>query len=283
METQYCIAVGIIPDAFYAEISANEAQHEEWVELLAIDEIKGDLTMAGYSSPLVPEFLKAHPTLVVDTRHFDAEFTARLLEAIDIVDEEAGGVLVHSENFQALRLMRARYRKRLQCIYIDPPYNTSDVGFIYKNRYKHSSWLAMIHDRVLVSRDLLCPSGVFQCAIDDTETSWLRGVLDSLFGATNRAATIAIEVNPAGQNLRPNSPALSHDYCHIYAHAIDQMKMLTRKLTEKERAVYRYTDANPSLSCAVERRFSVAGANPAQHLSLRLVAALAYYGGNEMI
>ena len=43
------------------------------------------------------------------------------------------------------------------------------------------------------------------------------------------------------------------------------------------------TVLNPSLSCAVERRFSVAGANPAQHLSLRLVAALAYYGGNEMI
>jgi len=39
----------------------------------------------------------------------------------------------------------------------------------------------------------------------------------------------------------------------------------------------------PSLPCAVERRFSVAGANPAQHLSLRLVAALAHYGGNEMI
>ena len=56
--------------------------------------------------PLTPEFLKAHPTLVVDTRHFDADFTARLLEAIGDVDEQTDGVLFHSENFQALRLLQ---------------------------------------------------------------------------------------------------------------------------------------------------------------------------------
>ena len=84
------------------EIAANDAQREEWVKLFAIDEIKGDLTTPGYSKPLTPEFLKAHPTLVVDTRHFDADFTARLLEAIGDVDEQTDGVLFHSENFQAL-------------------------------------------------------------------------------------------------------------------------------------------------------------------------------------
>ena len=52
----------------------NEAQHQEWVELFAIDEIKGDLTTPGYSQKLKPEFLKAHPTLVLDTRHFDVGF-----------------------------------------------------------------------------------------------------------------------------------------------------------------------------------------------------------------
>jgi len=74
VETQYCIALKFIPEAFHAEISASDAQREEWVTLLAIDEIKGDLTAPGYSKPLKPEFLKAHPTLVVDTRHFDADF-----------------------------------------------------------------------------------------------------------------------------------------------------------------------------------------------------------------
>ena len=243
VETQYCIAVGSIPDAFYAEIAANEAQQEEWVKLLAIDEIQGDLTTPSYSKKFKPEFLKGHPTLVVDTRHFDAAFTERLLDTIDDADEQTDGVMLHSENFQSLSLMQMRFRGRVKCVYIDPPYNTSENAFVYKNMYKHSSWLAMIQDRVQYSRNLLDTAGVLQCAIDDTETSPLRGVLDSVFGMTNRAATIAIEVNPAGQNLRPNTPALSHDYCHIYARTISQMEMLTRELTEEERALYKGKDS----------------------------------------
>ena len=84
VETRYCIAVGCIPEAFYAEIAANEAQREEWVRLFAIDEIKCDLATPAYTKQLKPEFLKAHPTLVVDTRYFDAEFTAQLLEAVGV-------------------------------------------------------------------------------------------------------------------------------------------------------------------------------------------------------
>ena len=243
VETHYCIAVGIIPEAFYPEIAANAAQSAEWVKLLAIDEIKGDLTTPSFSKKLKPEFLKAHPTLVVDTQHFGAGFTERLLEAIGDVDEQTDGVLFHSENFQSLSLMQMRYREKVKCVYIDPPYNTSENTFVYKNMYKHSSWLTMIQNRVQASRALLDTAGVLQCAIDDTETSSLRGVLDSVFGTTNRAATIAIEVNPAGQNLRPNTPALSHDYCHIYACTINQMEMFTRALTEEEQALYKGKDS----------------------------------------
>ncbi|MCO1382036.1 hypothetical protein L0Y87_07160 [Burkholderia multivorans] len=76
VETSYCIRLGVVPEEFYPEITANDAQREEWVRLCAIDEIKGDLTTPGYSVPLSVEFLKAHPTLAVDTRHFDTNFTS---------------------------------------------------------------------------------------------------------------------------------------------------------------------------------------------------------------
>ena len=82
VETQYCITVGSIPEAFYPEIAANEAQREEWVKLFSIDEIEGGLTTPGYSKKLKAEFIKTHPTLVVDTRLFGADFTGRLLEAL---------------------------------------------------------------------------------------------------------------------------------------------------------------------------------------------------------
>ena len=55
VETQYCIAVGSIPEEFYTEIAVNEAQREEWVRLFAIDEIKGDLSKPGYSAKIKPE------------------------------------------------------------------------------------------------------------------------------------------------------------------------------------------------------------------------------------
>ena len=132
VETSWCIRVGFIPEAFYEEIAANEAQREEWVRLCAIDEVAGDLATPAYSVPLSEEFLKAHPTLVVDTRHFNREFVDRLLDHFGDVDETTDGVLFHSENFQTLSLIDARYRNQVKTIYIDPPYNRLGDGFPYK-------------------------------------------------------------------------------------------------------------------------------------------------------
>ena len=78
VETQYCVALGRIPEEFYTEIAANEAQRDEWVRLFAIDEIKGDLPRRHISVPLSDEFLKAHPTLVVDTAYFPISTMMRI-------------------------------------------------------------------------------------------------------------------------------------------------------------------------------------------------------------
>src|SRR5690606_41028997 len=86
---------------------ANDEQREEWARLCAIDEIKGDLTTPGYSVPLTVEFLKAHPTLMVDTRNFDSDFSSRWLERLDGIESQTDGLLIHSENSQALSLLQA--------------------------------------------------------------------------------------------------------------------------------------------------------------------------------
>ena len=134
IETNYCMTLDRVPEEFYPEIAANEAQREEWVKLFAIDEIRRDLTGAvDYSIPLTVEFLKANLYLVLDTQHFNEDFKWRLVRAIENIDEQCDGLLVHSENFQALNLMLEQYRKRVNCIYIDPPYNTGDSEILYKN------------------------------------------------------------------------------------------------------------------------------------------------------
>jgi adenine-specific DNA-methyltransferase len=238
--TQYCITLGCIPEAFYAEIAANDAQHEEWVKLFAIDEIKGDLTTPGYNKKLKPEFLKAHPTLMVDTRHFEAGFTARLLEAMGDMDAHMDGLLVHSENFQALSLIQARYREQVKCIYIDPPYNTDAGPISYKNGYRSSSWVAMMFDRVRYGRSVLSPEGILVATIDDYQYKELDFVIEELFGKSNMAGTVVIRSNPSGRPV-PQGFAQSHEYA-IFAKSSLAAEIGKLPRTEKQGARYRHQD-----------------------------------------
>lgn len=184
VETSYCIRLGVIPEEFYPEIAANDAQREEWVRLCAIDEIKGDLTTPGYSVPLTVEFLKAHPTLVVDTRHFSADFTFRLVEAFESIDNCTDGLLAHSENFQAAHLLQNRHKKGICCTYNDPPYNTeSDRAtgkFLYKDGYERASWLSLIYDRLIATLPLLSDDALVMFSIDEHEFGRMNELLEQL-------------------------------------------------------------------------------------------------------
>ncbi|HUH57906.1 MAG TPA: hypothetical protein VL020_05275, partial [Pseudomonadales bacterium] len=88
------------------------------MKLFAIDEIKADTTRPSYSNPLTEDFLKANQNLVLDTQFFDEAFKAELIASIEDFDEQCDGLLVHSENFQALNFIDARYRKSIDGIYI---------------------------------------------------------------------------------------------------------------------------------------------------------------------
>ena len=222
LETQWCVTLDRVPEGLYPEAAANAAQREEWVELLAIDEIAGDLGNGGtgYSEPLTVEFLKANPYLVLDTLHFDADFTDRLLAALSDagpLDDQVDGLLVHGENFQALNLLQARYREQVQCVYIDPPYNTGSDGFAYRDSYQHSSWLAMLTDRLAVARESLSNDGVLISSIDDIEQPLLRLLMDECFGASNRIANM---VWKGATDNNPTRIATEHEYLIWYAKEI---------------------------------------------------------------
>ena len=117
-------------------------------------------------------------TLVLDTRHFSADFTDRLLASFDDLDGMTDGLLVHSENWQALRLLEERYRGSVRCIYIDPPFNTNTDDFVYKDGYPHSSWLTMMESRLQLGRQFLTSDGTLYAHIDYTEKELLKGLLD---------------------------------------------------------------------------------------------------------
>ena len=172
-ETFYCITMGNIPEAFYPEVAACQAQWEEWRTLF-------DLEVPKAVEKRI-ELLKAHPTLVLDTPHFPQDFTDRLLSSFEDLDEVTDGLLVHSENWQALSLLQQKYRERVKCIHIDPPYNTQTSGFLYKNDYQHSSWLAMMENRIRISLIVLARDGHFLSHIDENEYELLKILLDTIY------------------------------------------------------------------------------------------------------
>ncbi len=209
VETSWCIRLGCIPEEFHPEIAANDEQREEWVRLFAIDRIAGDLGTPGYGVPLDLEFLRTQPTLVVDTRHFPSEFTARLMEAVGDMDEQTDGVLFHSENFQALSMMQTRYQEQVKCIYIDPPYNSKTSEIAYKNTYKHSSWIALMDSRLKLSKRLAATDGTHITAIDENEQEVLGQILSMIFPDHSK---ICISVVHNKKGIQGAHFSYNHDY-----------------------------------------------------------------------
>ena len=120
-------------------------------------------------------------------------------------------MLFHGENFQAISAMQTRYRDRLEYVYLDPPFNTTDVGFAYKNEYRHSSWLAMVTQTFRRTDALLRKHGLISIAIDDAEVFNLGTAIDELISARRRLGVLVVEIKPSGRT-NDNFLSTSHEY-----------------------------------------------------------------------
>lgn len=222
-ETNYCISLDRLEaqPELLAEVFKNPRQREDWQSLYKIDndQLGMDLQRLSMKEMLSKQ---QYRYLMLDTCHFDSNFKAQLLAMIDSLDDQCDGVLVHSENFQALNLLQARYKEQVKCIYIDPPYNTGGDGFSYKDRYQHSSWLTMIRERLSAAYPLVSKDGVLFSSIDAIERANLEQALNQVFGENNRVE----EIIWAQNTTKNQSPTYStnHEYIEAYAKKIDYVK-----------------------------------------------------------
>ncbi|MEA3350352.1 MAG: site-specific DNA-methyltransferase [Chloroflexota bacterium] len=224
VQTDYCLTLDQVPGELYAEILANRAQLDEWQQLYRLDEWDETLFWQGQ---IDRAFMDAHPYLMIDTAFYDDDFKARLLATFDDLDASIDGLLIHGENFQALNLMQEKYRERVKCIYIDPPYNTGNDDFVYKDSYQHSSWLTMMADRLSLAKRVLHESGVFFANISDEEQARLKILLDKLFGSD---AFLADVIWHARKSVSSDAIfSLSHH--HTFAYCADQLGFETVKDT----------------------------------------------------
>lgn len=213
----YCITLDRISEEFYPEIAANDAQREEWVRLFGIDAIEGDLLSPTYSNPLTVEFLGGNKWLPVDTRWLDAHVKARLLGTIDDVGH-SDGLLIRAENAQALRLLGVACGASVRFMYLDPPFNTGNDGFVYKDSYQHSSWSSMMYERLTLAHHLLADDGSIAISIDDRELAHLRLLLDRIFGKENLVSLITVQrASVSGHKTINQGVVVTSEFVLLYA------------------------------------------------------------------
>lgn len=154
-------------------------------------------------------------------------------------------------------------------IYIDPPYNTGNNTFVYKDSFKsqktissddipihsininntslsHSNWCSMMYSRLLLARNLLSEDGVIFMSIDDNEQENLKKICDEVFGAENFISNVIIQNNPRGRQS-DKFFATVHEYLICYTKNIQACKINGSMLTDEQKKEYSFSDKNGNI------------------------------------
>ena len=148
-----------------------------------------------------------------------------------------GNLIIHGDNLHALKALLPRYAGRVKCIYIDPPYNTGNEGWVYNDKVnsplmrewmrenspvdnedleRHDKWLCMMWPRLQLLKELLSDDGAIFVSIDDNEQHHLRSIMDEVFGAENFVANVIWQKKNSPQNDAKHLSA-NHDFVVCYA------------------------------------------------------------------
>jgi adenine-specific DNA-methyltransferase len=189
ISTEYCITLDLIDEKYYPEILKNRDQMEVWKKLYSFDfdeqfnTIKKTISHIDKSDEEKRIItLKQNPNLVIDTKFYNLNFKNQILDEIDNLDDKITGILINSDNYQALNLLLTKYKEKIKCCCIDPPYNTGGDGFLFKDGYCNSSWLSLMYDRLQLVKPFLGKLGIIFTNIDDNEVNNLIALKKRIFG-----------------------------------------------------------------------------------------------------
>ena len=144
-------------------------------------------------------------------------------EVCNAPDSDLWHALIEADNYHALQLLKYLYAGKVDCIYIDPPYNTGARDWKYNNEfvdaadsYRHSKWLSMMQKRLELAKEILSDSGAIFISIDDNEQATLKLLCDEIFGWQNYQATITYVRKTSGKQDSTNF-AKSTEYILVYS------------------------------------------------------------------
>jgi len=185
-------------------------------------------------------------------------------DELSVGDPGSGNLLVQGDNLLALKALLPYYAGQVKCIYIDPPYNTGNEGWVYNDNVnspemkawlgktvgkevedlsRHDKWLCMMYPRLALLRDFLRDDGIIFVSLDDTESALCRLLLDEIFGITNFLAIIAWEK----RYTRSNNAKLFYsvkDTILVYRKS-PAVSFLREARTEKSDSIYKNPDNDP--------------------------------------
>lgn len=176
-------------------------------------------------------------------RH-DAEVPFRLLQDVPELgcgDADSGNLIVEGDNLLALKALLPHYGGQVKCIYIDPPYNTGNEGWVYNDAVnspqirdwlgkvvgkeaedlcRHDKWLCMMYPRLVLLKRFLREDGVILVSLDDVEAGHLRLLLDEVFGIGNRLATVVWNTRNTDNRIKTRL-STDHEYIFVYGKSAD--------------------------------------------------------------
>lgn len=182
--------------------------------------------------------------LPIDTKHFSQETKYQILSSFENLESLLNGELVKADNFQALNTLMPKYQGKVDLIYIDPPYNTGNDGFIYADNFNHASWLSMINNRIELARELLNLKGSMFISIDDKEQARLKLICDEVFGEENFVANFVWQGKYTTSNdAKYASNQNENIFC--FSSNIDRFSFNLLARTESMDAAYKNPDNDP--------------------------------------
>lgn len=146
-----------------AKDDENEVIKKEWKEFEFINDFDKEDIIIKYEE--TKKLNDRYKYLPIDTKHFK-DIEGEILDSFDNIDDDLDGILIKSDNFQALNTIKPKYKDNIDLVYIDPPFNTGK-DFDYKDGYQDSTWLTLMENRLDVVYDLLKDSGSLYLHLDE--------------------------------------------------------------------------------------------------------------------
>ncbi|MDD0845610.1 site-specific DNA-methyltransferase [Campylobacter sp. 50012-21] len=177
----------------------------------------------------------------------DALFSPKVLTNFELLGEgdikevlkNNPSLLIKGNNLIALHTLKEYFRhqseqNKVKLIYIDPPYNTGNDDFNYNDKFKHSTWLCFMKNRLEIARELLRDDGVIFVQCDDNEQAYLKVLMDEIFGRENFVCNLIPLMNPRGRQESAYPIAKSHEYILCYSKKEDAATFFNFGITKNE-------------------------------------------------